>query len=99
MARLRLVLFCLSSGLLGASCGGEDDSRDRNRPPTFFDNCSGSADCAEPFACLAHPQLTKNVCTLECQVDAECPRWRATGHCAGDYQSPCNFGICEYSCK
>ncbi len=82
------------------SCGdNEEDNRDENRPQTFFDACSEPTDCAEPFQCLVTPERTVKVCSLECESIADCPRWVATGHCAGDYQSPCVSGVCSYGCE
>jgi hypothetical protein len=78
------------------ACG--DSAVDTNKPETFWDTCSEDASvCQEPFECLSVEQL--QVCTMKCSETSECPRWEATGHCAGDFQSRCLDGICSYGCE
>lgn len=92
------VVFGVSVLLLSA-CGDGEDWRDKNKPATFFHECTDESDCAASFQCLTHPALARDLCTAECDTDADCPRWRATGQCAGNYQSPCRAGICDYQCE
>jgi hypothetical protein len=94
----KVILLGLT-GLL-STCDG-DDWRDRNRPATFFDNCDPAAPkCKSPFSCLRNPELTGPAyCTQACTSDSDCPRWTATGHCAGPFQSRCGQGVCQYGCE
>lgn len=83
-----------------ASCTDAGDGTDTNKPATFFDSCvAGGDSCAEPFECLHNPELTGAVCTLACEESDDCPAWRATGHCAGPFQSQCRSGLCQYGCE
>jgi hypothetical protein len=78
-----------------------DEWRDKNRPATFFDTCDPAAPkCKSPFSCLHNPELTgPGYCTQACTSDSDCPRWTATGHCAGPFQSRCGQGVCQYGCE
>jgi hypothetical protein len=104
MAKIRIRSWSPSI-LLGltfllATCG-EDEWRDKNRPATFFDSCDPAAPtCNSPFSCLRVPGLTgQGYCTQACTSDSDCPRWTATGHCAGPFQSRCSGGVCHYGCE
>jgi hypothetical protein len=90
----------LGLAMLLATCG-DDEWRDKNRPATFFDLCEPTAQtCKSPFSCLPVPGLTgQGYCTLACTSDSDCPRWTATGHCAGPFQSRCLQGVCHYGCE
>lgn len=95
-------IMILGSAILGltAACGHSPSWEDENRPATFWDSCKSDVDeCANPFVCLEVEGLSGRVCTLECSETAECPRWEATGHCAGDFQSQCVNGFCGYGCE
>ncbi|MET0388667.1 MAG: hypothetical protein ABW321_22030 [Polyangiales bacterium] len=90
----------LLAGLALASCAQDEDWRDKNRPDTFWDSCTPAENsCAEPFTCLAVADLTARVCTKACESNEDCPRWQATGHCAGSFQSKCYEGTCAYGCE
>jgi hypothetical protein len=85
---------------LSACVVSTDDQRDRNKPPTFWHDCAPhQGTCAAPFECLPVPGLNGAVCTLRCERTEQCPRWEATGHCAGSFQSSCADGICQYGCE
>lgn len=85
-------------GLMGA-CSDDSSENDTNRPATFWDTCEADADdCASPFECLEGEGWRGRVCTMECSETSECPRWDATGQCAGDFQSQCVNGFCFYGC-
>ena len=89
--------------VLGSAIACGDDSPapfDTNRPATFWDKCEvDSDDCAGSFECLKPEGWNGLVCTKECDETSDCPRWEATGQCAGDYQSQCLGGICNYGCS
>lgn len=96
----RLRIASLVSVLALLACKVEQpDPRDKNRPDSFGDGCSGDAGvdvCVAPFSCLmnAHREGVLQ-CTLACDSDDDCPHWEATGHCAGPVQIPCEQNICQ----
>ena len=77
---------------------------DPNEPPTFGTHCEDDPGaCAAPLQCLeVDPPLSAGpppppsfICTAPCTTDADCPTWRATGHCAGPVQLRCSRGSCQ----
>jgi hypothetical protein len=86
--------------MIVVGCHEEDDWKDVNRPNTFWDSCEADHEtCAAPFTCLEVEGLTAPVCTQDCEQTSDCPHWTATGHCAGDFQSRCASGKCQYGCE
>jgi hypothetical protein len=96
--RCAIVLGLAFFGVLGA-CGDDSSQDDKNRPATFWDTCEVADDCATPFECLAVEGAKVRLCTKKCDETSDCPRWEATGHCAGDFQSQCLNGTCIYGCS
>jgi hypothetical protein len=104
---MRIASRCASvlTAFALCACGTSatsDDSRDRNRPPTYGDTCGSNEECDEPFQCLDGPDggSVPQLCTRPCSSDSDCPTWTATGHCAGIRRSACLGGVCDYPrCK
>jgi hypothetical protein len=84
----------------GCSC----DAVDPNEPAGFGTFCvDGDGACSAPLECLAIDPVpspgpfveARRVCTQRCSVDADCPRWDATGFCAGPVELRCSRGSCQ----
>jgi len=84
-----------------AGCGC--DAVDPNQPPSFGIPCvAGDTLCTAPLSCLSvdsvpsiAPSSGRSVCTSTCSTDADCPRWEATGFCAGSVRLRCSQGTCQ----
>jgi hypothetical protein len=80
----------------GTASNGNGDGVDVNSPGTFMYPCAEDAGvCQAPFICLFSPTGAGTRCSLSCSSDADCPKWTATGHCSGPFQSPCVKGVCQ----
>lgn len=96
----RFIALGVTVWTLNGACGDDSSFEDRNRPATFWDTCeAGKDDCASPFECLEVEGASVRLCTKMCSETSDCPRWEATGHCAGDFQSQCLNGTCSYGCE
>src|SRR5215471_14194114 len=94
-----LIAVCLLAAVGCSSVHSNGDGIDVNNPATFSNPCDVDAGvdvgvCQAPFSCL-HSVTGGSRCSLVCKSDADCPRWVATGHCDGPFQSPCVEGICQ----
>ena len=94
----RLLSAFIAAWFLG--CSDEMSQwRDTNRPPSFGTACEGDAGldvCESPFTCMRNASFSGAMqCTLACDSDDDCPRWEATGHCAGPFQSRCEANVCQ----
>lgn len=99
------LVFIIGLQALGAcsdSTNAGNDLRDRNRSETYGAQCDAQSDCASPLKCLERSDggVVSPLCTISCEAATECPKWNATGHCAGPIRPTCFGGVCDYQrCK